>query len=101
MRCSLCSTVNAVQGAASNTGGPAHCQCGGGGLTLAYAMGSHSVRCANCSHVTNVNGNDGSSQNSDPFANVKASAMVVVENPPTLDGNGKPRQNMAVGVVCE
>ena len=31
----------------------------------------------------------------------RASAMVVVENPPTLDHAGTPRSNMAVGVVCE
>jgi LSD1 subclass zinc finger protein len=95
VRCAVCATVNVAAG-----GGPAHCRCGGCGLTLAHQSNAHSVRCANCQHVTCVNG-VGVASSADPFATIKASNMVVVENPPTLDPNGKPRSNMAVGVVCE
>ena len=103
VRCALCATVN-VAGAA-----PAHCQCAGCGLTLAYAGAAQSVRCAACEHVTRVGGgenreeNRGATHAPSPFAGGagRASAMVVVENPPTLDHAGVPRSNMAVGVVCE
>lgn len=96
VRCALCATVNVANAAL------AHCQCGGCGLTLAYAGNAQSVRCAACEHVTRVGvGVDGAARSApSPFAG-KSSAMVVVENPPTLDAKGVARSNMAVGVVCE
>lgn len=104
VRCALCATVNGVQNAAL-----AHCQCGGCGLTLAYAGNAQSVRCAACEHVTRVGGgenreeNRGATHAPSPFGGGagRTSAMVVVENPPTLDAKGVARSNMAVGLVCE
>jgi len=103
VRCALCATVNVAAAA------PAHCQCAGCGLTLAYAGDAQSVRCAACEHVTRVGGGENREENRgaphapSPFGGGagRASAMVVVENPPTLDHAGTPRSNMAVGVVCE
>ena len=88
---------------------PAHCQCAGCGLTLAYAGDAQFVRCAACEHVTRVGGGENREENRSaphapsPFGGGagRASAMVVVENPPTLDHAGTPRSNMAVGVVSE
>lgn len=98
VRCALCHTVNVANQAV------AHCQCAGCGLTLAYAGTAQSVQCAACQHVTRVDGGAGAScaPAPSPFgAGADARAMVVVENPPTLDHAGVARSNMAVGVVCE
>lgn len=98
VRCAVCSTVNVTNQAV------AHCQCAGCGLTLAYAGTAQSVQCAACQHVTRVDGGAGAScaPAPSPFgAGADARAMVVVENPPTLDHAGVARSNMAVGVVCE
>ena len=76
---------------------------------LAYAGDAQFVRCAACEHVTRVGGGENREENRSaphapsPFGGGagRASAMVVVENPPTLDHAGTPRSNMAVGVVSE
>ena len=97
VRCALCHTVNVANQAV------AHCQCAGCGLTLAYAGTAQSVQCAACGHVTRAGAGAGAHAPApSPFGGgAKSSAMVVVENPPTLDHAGTPRSNMAVGVVCE
>ena len=97
VRCALCHTVNVANQAV------AHCQCAGCGLTLAYAGTAQSVQCAACGHVTRAGAGAGAHAPApSPFGGgAKSSAMVVVENPLTLDHAGVARSNMAVGVVCE
>lgn len=54
-----------------------------------YAFGAESVKCAACNFITVVGGSGGRI----------GRQMVVVENPDTVDENGKVVSNMAVGVA--
>jgi len=97
VQCSQCNTVNlSVQ-----ANQIAHVNCGGCNVTLMYAYGAQSVRCAMCNSVTQVqNANGGfASREGPPVA--PSRQTVVVENPPSIDANGKQVSNVILGIVVQ
>jgi LSD1 subclass zinc finger protein len=99
----------------------AHINCGGCGMTLMYAYGAQSVKCALCQFVTSIampsNNNmrlplpaqrlsaTGPPSNTPPASSTAPppshSNTVVVENPMTMDETGKLVSNVAVGVSTD
>ena len=70
---------------------------------LAYSYGAHSVKCSICNYITQVgSGNSTQAQtqhNQQQQHGHPAPQTVLVENPPTLDEEGRLlSNNMAVGV---
>ena len=107
MQCSECSTVNlAIQAHQI-----AHVTCGGCNVTLMYAQGAASVSCAQCGFVTNVSAprqrernEAGTSQDAAGSTAASQREMVrtvVVQNPDTLDEQGRLVHSIAVGVTSE
>jgi len=121
VQCSLCQTLNDAQ-QANQLG---HVVCGGCQITLMYAFGAQSVKCALCNHVTPLasrpppphqhapyppnNHHSGrppaaphqqqqQGQDSAVAANNKPVQAVLVENPPSLDESGNEIQNVSLGV---
>lgn len=110
VQCSCCHTVNLAMEAPQ----VAHINCGGCGMTLMYAYGAQSVKCALCQFVTsitmlNVRVPLPSQQPRPPQAaggpapapTSSHTQTVVVENPMTMDESGKLVSNMAVGVSTD
>eukprot|EP00897_Mesotaenium_endlicherianum_P006650 jgi/Mesen1/6012/ME000306S05284 len=114
VQCSMCHTVNL----AMEPNQVAHINCGGCGMTLMYAYGAQSVKCSICQVVTNVAVGTARMplpmhQSYGPPQQMPAPMMVptapprtqtqtvVVENPMTMDDNGKMVSNVAVGVTTE
>lgn len=82
VQCSLCGTMNDAQ-QANQLG---HVMCSGCHVTLMYAYGAHTVKCAVCNAVTPVNsdtivGGGGAQQQRKEDEGVQQHATVVVENP--------------------
>ena len=111
VQCSECSTVNlAIQAHQI-----AHVTCGGCNVTLMYAQGAASVSCAQCGFVTNVSAQRQRQQNEAGTsqaaggggAGASSSSQremvrtVVVQNPDTLDEQGRLVHSIAVGVTSE
>ena len=96
VQCSVCNTVNLAMQANQI----AHVNCGGCGITLMYAYGAQSIKCAVCNFVTQGSAGGSSGQGSSGGRVPQRPQMVVVENPPTVDDEGKLVSNMAVGVVA-
>lgn len=100
VQCSLCNTLND----ASQANQLGHVVCGGCSITLMYAYGAASVKCAVCEVVTPVGGTAGGaggpggaagnnnnpstspnqSHNNDTERNGIASETVIVENPGSI-----------------
>mmetsp|Transcript_8447 Transcript_8447/g.17467 ORF Transcript_8447/g.17467 Transcript_8447/m.17467 type:complete len:199 (+) Transcript_8447:201-797(+) len=106
VQCSQCNTVNLAMQANQI----AHINCGGCGVTLMYAFGAQSVKCAMCNFVTQVpapgfypqhSGHAGQSGTMPPQQRQPQTQTVVVENPPSLDDQGRQVTNVAVGVVAK
>ncbi|XP_020597858.1 protein LOL3 [Phalaenopsis equestris] len=105
VRCSCCNTINVARAANQ----VAQLSCGHCRTTLMYPYGAPSVKCAVCRYITNV----GMSTIRPPTplppstTSVTASAArkqsnsvtVVVENPMSVDENGKLVSNVVVGVA--
>ncbi|KMZ65209.1 Zinc finger protein LSD1 [Zostera marina] len=104
VRCTRCNTINASRG-----NQVARMNCGNCNTTLMYSFGAANVKCVVCQYITNVWGN-----NLRPPVSVQSSLpstssappptktqTVVVENPKSLDGNGRMISNVAVGVTSE
>ncbi len=74
----------------ANSIGHLVCQCCQ--ITLMYAHGAQSVKCAVCNNVTPVGqspgGQTGQGPSPSPSPRQKRTQMVVIENPPTLDSEG-------------
>ena len=62
-----------------------HIVCSGCQITLMYAFGAQSVKCAVCNHVTPVLGQPGGRPGQ---PGVPQQQAVLVQNPPTLDDAG-------------
>ncbi|KAK7247337.1 hypothetical protein RIF29_42218 [Crotalaria pallida] len=113
VRCSCCHTVNLAP--ASNP--VAHIHCGNCRTTLMYPYGAPSVKCAICHYITNVGMTNGrlpfpvhSPNGTTNSATVPStttsmpqsqSQTVVVENPMSVDSNGKLVSNVVVGVTTD
>ncbi|KAK3233584.1 histone demethylase SWIRM1 [Cymbomonas tetramitiformis] len=102
VQCSQCNTVNLAMQANQI----AHINCGGCGVTLMYAYGAQSVKCAMCNFVSQVQAAAAAAagmlpSSGGPSAGVARTQTVVVENPPSLDENGRQVSNVAVGVLAE
>lgn len=100
VQCSVCHTLNYV-GIQNHP--LAHVNCGGCQTMLAYSYGAHSVKCSICNYITQVgSGNNTQAQtqhNQQQQHGHPAPQTVLVENPPTLDEEGRLlSNNMAVGV---
>ena len=110
VQCSECSTVNlAIQAHQI-----AHVTCGGCNVTLMYAQGAASVSCAQCHYVTNVanaaqrqreqNGAGASHAGAGGAGSASQREMVrtvVVQNPDTLDEQGRLVHSIAVGITSD
>ncbi|CAL0306534.1 unnamed protein product [Lupinus luteus] len=113
VRCSCCHTVNLAP--ASNH--VAHVHCGNCRTTLMYPYGAPSVKCAICHYITNVsminggfpipvhspNGmtNSATVPSTSTSMPQSQSHTVVVENPMSVDSNGKLVSNVVVGVTTD
>ena len=83
-----------------------HLKCGLCQITLMYAHGAQSVKCAVCNHVTPVQpstvaplhpATEAPAAQSGPSSSTgKATQTVVVENPPTLDEQGNEVSPMSI-----
>lgn len=96
VQCSQCNTVNLAMQANQI----AHINCGGCGVTLMYAYGAQSVKCAMCNVVTQVQHALAGGGHQPPPA-PQRTQTVVVENPPSLDENGKQVTNVVVGIISK
>lgn len=98
VQCSVCHTLNYV-GIQNHP--LAHVNCGGCQTMLAYTYGAHSVKCSVCNYITPV-GNGNNNQSQVPLQQQQhgqTGHTVLVENPPTLDDEGRLlSNNVAVGV---
>eukprot|EP00249_Psilotum_nudum_P008906 c21586_g1_i1 orf=313-894(+) len=110
VQCSCCNTVNLAMEANQ----VAHVNCGGCGTLLMYPYGAQSVKCSLCQFVSTVGMNRVPIQAQRPtyvppsqppstsqHVSRTQAQTVVVENPMTLDENGKLVSNVAVGVTME
>lgn len=103
VQCAVCNTVNLAVAANQI----AHLNCSGCSITLMYAYGAQSVKCALCNIVTSVAAAGAQAQRLHDSASGGGfvapiegpPSMVVVENPPSEDENGKLVNNIAVGVA--
>ncbi|KAK8954224.1 Protein LOL2 [Platanthera zijinensis] len=105
VRCSCCNTINVARAANQ----VAQLCCGHCRTTLMYPYGAPSVKCAVCRYVTNVG--IGSMRPPTPMpptttpapvsaTRVKSNSVtVVVENPMSVNENGKLVSNVVVGVT--
>ncbi|PKA66018.1 Protein LOL3 [Apostasia shenzhenica] len=106
VRCSCCNTINVARAANQ----VAQVSCGQCRTTLMYPYGAPSVKCAVCHYVTNI----GMSNirpptpmpptTTPPLPNSSTSmrsknVTVVVENPMSVNENGKLVSNVVVGVT--
>ena len=89
-----------VVGGAHSANQIAHINCGGCGVTLMYAYGAQSVKCAMCNVVTQVQHALAGGGHQPPPA-PQRTQTVVVENPPSLDENGKQVTNVVVGIISK
>jgi len=102
VQCSVCHTLNYV-GIQNHP--LAHVNCGGCQTMLAYSHGAHSVKCSVCNYITQVGSGNNNQTHSQQQQQQQqqhghpAPQTVLVENPPTLDDEGRLlSNNMAVGV---
>eukprot|EP00192_Tetraselmis_astigmatica_P025635 CAMPEP_0117665306 /NCGR_PEP_ID=MMETSP0804-20121206/9737_1 /TAXON_ID=1074897 /ORGANISM="Tetraselmis astigmatica, Strain CCMP880" /LENGTH=143 /DNA_ID=CAMNT_0005472705 /DNA_START=779 /DNA_END=1210 /DNA_ORIENTATION=+ len=118
VQCSRCSAVNCAVPASQPQHQPqpqlqqppsqqlGHVVCGGCHVTLMYAFGAQSVKCALCNFVTSVQGAPVTMYH--PAGVMPPGSMqpqmkpmthaVVVENPSSLDEHGNEIPNLAVGM---
>ncbi|OAY64416.1 protein LSD1-like isoform X2 [Ananas comosus] len=112
VRCSRCNLINSSTTASR----VAHVTCGRCRRILMYPYGASTVKCAVCHHITNVGMNNNSRlplpswrpNASTPLptpVNVAPSnsmrQTVIVENPMSVDENGKLVSNVVVGVTTK
>ncbi|KAF3321632.1 Protein LOL2 [Carex littledalei] len=109
VQCACCQTVTSVA-TENNT---ALVNCGHCNTTLMFPHGAQSVRCSRCNYVTNIISGAGLTPIAGPRpteiiqgpptttqASPQTNNMtVVVENPMTVDGDGKLVSNVAVGIT--
>lgn len=104
VRCSCCNTINSARTANQ----VAHVTCGSCRTALMYPYGAPSVKCAVCHYVTNVRTSNTRVRNPvptpapPPAPHQQAQRQtVVVENPMSVDENGKLVCNFVVGITTE
>ena len=72
-----------------------------------YQFGAQSVKCAMCNYVSQVQGATGvthaggSGSGSGGASTQTGTVTVVVENPPSLDDEGRQVANVAVGILSK
>ncbi|XP_076933641.1 protein LSD1-like [Bidens hawaiensis] len=103
VRCSCCHIVNL----APVLNQLAQVSCANCRTMLMYPFGAPSVKCSVCHYITNVNTSNGrvpapvsmpSSSTEMPSSHTQT---VVVENPMSVDENGKLVSNVVVGVTTD
>ncbi|XP_078162715.1 protein LOL2-like isoform X2 [Carex rostrata] len=108
VQCACCQTVTSVA-----TENNALVNCGQCNTTLMFPHGAQSVRCSRCNYITNITSGAGLTPiagprptdiTQGPPTTTQASPQtnnvtVVVENPMTVDGDGKLVSNVAVGIT--
>ncbi|KAL8223050.1 hypothetical protein R6Q57_020449 [Mikania cordata] len=104
VRCSCCHIVNLAP--VSNQ--LAQVSCANCRTMLMYPFGAPSVKCAVCHYITNVNTTNGrvpvsvsSPSSSTEMPHSLHTQTVVVENPMSVDENGKLVSNVVVGVTTD
>ncbi|KAM0006825.1 putative transcription factor Znf-LSD family [Helianthus debilis subsp. tardiflorus] len=103
VRCSCCHIVNLapVPNQLAQVG------CANCRTMLMYPFGAPSVKCAVCHYITNVNTSNGRVPVSAPLPSSSTemphpqTQTVVVENPMSVDENGKLVSNVVVGVTTD
>nr|AFK33363.1 unknown [Lotus japonicus] len=107
VRCSCCNTTTRVP----ESNQVSHIHCGNCGTALMYPHGALSVKCAICQYITNVSRSNGTTESetttseSEIASSISSSRphfesqTVVVENPMSVDSNGKLVSNVVVGVA--
>jgi LSD1 subclass zinc finger protein len=73
-----------------------HLVCGGCQITLMYAFGAQSVKCAVCNHVTPVAASPGRA-GQQGSSSKPAQQAVLVQNPPSLDDAGNEVRLLCFG----
>eukprot|EP01025_Chloroclados_australasicus_P043428 TRINITY_DN4645_c0_g1_i1.p2 TRINITY_DN4645_c0_g1~~TRINITY_DN4645_c0_g1_i1.p2 ORF type:complete len:172 (-),score=12.64 TRINITY_DN4645_c0_g1_i1:325-840(-) len=99
VQCAVCGHINLTRGVG-------HLQCSGCRQILRYQLGAQSVRCAVCHAITQATGQTGASSsrdigNNDAIQGGQFDQMVVVQNPPALDEDGKELNSIVIGMKTD